>query len=183
MLRSAGKRRILKGGIGVVKIRQYRNKDAESVGRLIADTYSKFNLSFVPPGQRSLFLGPFHHARSNQEPHKEVIARTIRAVMVFVAEDEGEIVGVLRGSTGRLHSLFVASAYHGQGIGQRLVARFERACLGQGATAITLASSLYAVPFYAKLGYKKSTGVRSGPCFDGQGFPYQPMKKVLGNCT
>jgi len=99
--------------------------------------------------------------------------------MIFVVEEGDEIVGVLRGSKGRLHSLFVAASHHGQGIGRALVAHFEQACLAQGAEAITLASSLYAVGFYARLGYKKSTGVRSGPCFDGEGFRYQPMKKVL----
>ena len=36
-----------------------------------------------------------------------------------------------------------------------------------------------AVSFYKRMGYKKSTGARSGPCFDGEWFPYQPMKKVL----
>ena len=98
----------------------------------------------------------------------------------MVAQEGGEIRGVLRGKAGRLHSLFVDERYHGQGVGRKLLERFEDECLRQGATVITLASSLYAVPFYAKMGYKKSTGVRSGRCFDGQEFPYQPMRKVLG---
>jgi hypothetical protein len=38
---------------------------------------------------------------------------------------------------------------------------------------------LYAVPFYQKLGYKKSTGVRAGWSFAGQDFKWQPMKKIL----
>ena len=44
---------------------------------------------------------------------------------------------------------------------------------------IRLASTLYAVPFYTRMGYKKSTGVRNGWSFEGSGFQYQPMKKVL----
>jgi len=40
-------------------------------------------------------------------------------------------------------------------------------------------SSLHAVPLYQRLGHKRSTSVRSGPCFDGNDFPYQPMKKAL----
>jgi len=103
----------------------------------------------------------------------------IRADMVFVADDEGEVVGVLRGSTDRLRSLFVRSDHHRQGLGRRLVERFERECLGQGATTIGVASTLYAVPFYASVGYEKTNGVQTMKSFDGSGLQYQPMEKVL----
>ncbi|MGD1993186.1 MAG: hypothetical protein PVI59_08345 [Anaerolineae bacterium] len=55
---------------------------------LIADTCSEFNLSFVPPEELGLFLGPFRHAYSQERPHQEAIAQTIRAAMVYVAEQE-----------------------------------------------------------------------------------------------
>jgi len=164
----------------MIRIRPYRESDANSVGRLIADTYGKFNLSFAPPEQRGLFLGPFRHARSPEKSHQEAIAQVIKSAMVFVAKDGGEIVGVLRGRKGRLASLFVREDHHRQGIGRRLVRRFERECLGQGATVIRVAATLYAIPFYAAVGYKKSTGIRSGWSFEGRGLKYQPMKKVLG---
>jgi GNAT superfamily N-acetyltransferase len=164
----------------MIRIRPYRESDAVSVGRLIADTYSKFNLSFAPPEQRGPFLGPFRHARSPEKSHQEAIAQVIRSAMVFVAEDGREIVGVLRGRKGRLASLFVREDHHRQGIGRRLVRRFERECLRQGATVIRVAATLYAIPFYAAVGYKKSTGIRSGWSFEGRGLKYQPMRKVLG---
>ena len=161
-------------------IRRYRNDDAESVGRLIADTYIKFNLSFVPPEERSLFLGPFHHAGSHQEAHKEAIAKVIKAAMVFVAEDdEGEIVGVLRGRSDKLQSLFVREDHHRQGVGHRLVERFEQECEQQGAVEIKVQATLYAVPFYLAMGYKRTTGIRPMRSFEGVGLQYQPMKKVL----
>ncbi len=103
----------------------------------------------------------------------------IQASMVFVAEKDGEIVGVLRGRTDKLQSLFVRGDLHRQGIGRRLVERFEHECIGQGAVEIKLMSTLYAVPFYQAMGYKKSTGVRKMNSFEGEGLPYQPMKKVL----
>jgi GNAT superfamily N-acetyltransferase len=160
-------------------IRAYRESDAASVGRLIADTYSEFNLSFAPPAERGPFLGPFQHARSPEQAHQEAIARTIRSEMVFVAEDDGEIVGVLRGRKERLASLFVRGDRHRQGIGRKLVERFEQECLGQAVTVIRVASTLYAIPFYLEMGYKRSTGVRSGWSFEGTGLRYQPMRKVL----
>ena len=165
----------------MIIIRNYTEKDAESVGRLIADTYSEFNLSFVPPEELSLFLGPFQYARSQQKSHQEAIAQVIRSAMVFVAEDDGEIVGILRGRKARLASLFVRGDYHRQGIGRKLVERFELECLRQGSTVIRVAATLYAVPFYLAMGYQRSTGVRKGRSFEGRGLKMQPMRKVLAN--
>jgi GNAT superfamily N-acetyltransferase len=98
--------------------------------------------------------------------HKEEIAKVIRAPLVWVAENEqNEIVGMLRGRKDRLHSLFVGGDHHRMGIGRLLVQHFEQECLCLGSQKITLASSLYAIPFYQSLGYKKSTGLRAGRSF------------------
>ena len=163
----------------MIIIRDYRESDADFVGKLIADTYGEFNLSFAPPEQRNAFLGPFQYARSSEKSHQEAIAKVIRAAMVFVAEKDAEIVGVLRGRKDKLQSLFVSKDFHRQGIGRKLVERFEQGCVGQGAEEIRLMSTLYAVPFYQAMGYKKSTGVRRMKSFEGVGLEYQPMKKVL----
>ena len=163
----------------MITIRPYREVDAQDVGRLIADTYGEYNLTFAPPEERGPFLGPFQHARSPDPAHREAIARTIRSEMVFVAEEEGEIVGVLRGRRERLGSLFVRGDHHRRGIGRRLVAGFEQECLRQGVTVIRVAATLYAVPFYLAMGYKRSTGVRTGWSFQGRGIKIQPMKKKL----
>jgi GNAT superfamily N-acetyltransferase len=88
---------------------------------------------------------------------------------------------VLRGRSDKLQSLFVREDYHRQGVGRRLVERFERACEQEGAVAIKVQSTLYAVPFYLALGYKRTTGVRPMKSFKGTGLQYQPMKKVLRN--
>jgi len=164
-----------------VGIRRYREPDAIDVGRLIADVFRRFNLSYASPAQQGKLLGPFRHAHSDDLEHQRAIAQVIRAPLVLIAEDEenGRIVGVLRGSPGRLHSLFVHDAYHRHGIGRQLVGAFETELRAAGCDAITLQSTLYAVPFYQCLGYTRSTGVRSGSCFDGAGFKYQPMKKLL----
>lgn len=163
----------------MIVIRHYRGDDAGSVGRLIADTYSKFNLSFASPEERSLFLGPFEHARSPEESHQAAIAQVIRAAMVFIAEDRGEIVGVLRGRMEKLQSLFVREDHHRQGIGRQLVERFEQECAREGSAEIRVQATLYAVPFYLAMGYKRTTGVRQMSSFDGRGLAYQPMKKTL----
>ena len=166
---------------GMITIRRYEAQDAEAVGKLIADTYSEFNLDFVPAEDLGLFLGPFRHARSMVRSHQEAIARTIGSQMVFVAEDAGEIVGVLRGRKDRLASLFVRKDYHRRGIGRKLVEKFESQCIRQGAAVIRVAATLHAIPFYLAAGYKRSTGVRTGWSFEGRGLKVQPMRKVLAN--
>jgi GNAT superfamily N-acetyltransferase len=163
----------------MLTIRPYRESDAESVGRLIADTYSRFNLSFASADELAKLLGPFRHARSAEPAHREAISQVIQAPMVFVAEEEGEIVGVLRGRKERLASLFVREDRHRQGIGRRLVEQFEQGCRQGEATVIRVAATFYAIPFYTALGYRKTTGVRNGWSFEGSGLRYQPMKKVL----
>lgn len=163
----------------MVIIREFKEGDAESIGRLIADTYGKYNLDFLPEEERGPFLGPFQYAWSTDESHRKAIREIIKSPMLFVAEDDGEIVGVLRGRKERLASLFVREDYHRQGVGRKLVERFEEESMRQGVTVVRLASSLFAVPFYQSMGYKKSTGVRSGWSFEGHGLQVQPMRKVL----
>jgi GNAT superfamily N-acetyltransferase len=166
-------------------IRPYLESDAQSVGVLIADTYSKFNLSEFRTEQQDEMLGPFLYARSPEMPHRKGIAEAIQAPTVLVAEMDGIIVGVLRGGRkdrlGRtvLQSLFVSGNHHRQGIGRKLVEHFEQEYIAHGVTVFKLLATLYAVPFYLEMGYRKSTGVRSIHSFEGQGLASQPMKKVL----
>jgi GNAT superfamily N-acetyltransferase len=168
----------------MIILRPYSESDAPSVGRLIADTFGTFNLAYASPAERDLLLGPFCYARSQEPNHQAAIAEAIRAEMVYVAQDitsgtEPAIVGVLRGRPDKLQSLFVRGDHHRQGIGRRLVDCFERQCCRAGSTEIKVQATLYAVPFYLAVGYKRSTGVRSMRIFEGTRFPYQPMKKVL----
>jgi GNAT superfamily N-acetyltransferase len=166
-------------------IRRYMASDAERAGVVNADTYAEFNLAQMTPRQRLAMLGPFAFAHSPLPEHREAIADAISAPSVWVAEVDGEIVGVLRGGRtdhrGRtvLSSLFVCGRHQRQGIGRGLVERFEQEYAGGGSSVFKLASTLYAVPFYLSVGYKRSTGVRSLRSFGEPGLPYQPMKKTL----
>jgi GNAT superfamily N-acetyltransferase len=163
----------------MVILRPYGEPDAPAVGRLIADTFAAFNLAYASPAERALLLGPFRYARSPEPYHRAAIAEAIRAEMVYVAQEGVELVGVLRGRADKLQSLFVRGDHHRRGIGRRLLACYERQCRRRGSAAIKVQATLYAVPFYQKLGYKRTTGVRSMRIFEGARFPYQPMKKVL----
>jgi GNAT superfamily N-acetyltransferase len=167
-------------GYKMLTIRKYQKKDSVAVGKLIADTFLKYNLSFASPEDQQKFLGPFRNARSKSQSHQNEIAKMISAPMVFVAvHDKKKIIGVLRGSKEKMRSLFVLGNSHRKGVGQKLVDRFEKECVAQGSKLIKLMATIYAIPFYQKMGYKKTTGTRKMNCLDGTGLPYQPMKKVL----
>jgi GNAT superfamily N-acetyltransferase len=163
----------------MANIRPYRKEDAHEVGQLIADTYTKCNLLSIPPEDLSRYLGPFTHAYSVQPAHQQAIAEVIHADMVFVAEEDKQIAGILRGRCDKLQSLFVRETLQRRGIGRQLVETFEKACRDQGSDVIKVQATLYAIPFYTALGYKRTTGVRRMMSFEGTGLPYQPMKKRL----
>jgi GNAT superfamily N-acetyltransferase len=163
----------------MITIRDYKESDARAVGLLIKDTYSEFNLDFLPAEDLLAFLGPFAFAGQEDPGRLADIHAVILSEMVLVADVDGQIAGVLRGRLNRLGSLFVAKQYHHRGIGTALVKHFEAAVRKQGGQVIRVAATQYAVPFYLEMGYKKSTGVRRGWSFQGHGIPIQPMKKVL----
>jgi len=162
-----------------MKIRKHREGDAISVGKLICETYRTYNLSHADPDEQDRLLGPFQHAFSDDPNHRETIRSMIRSPMLYVATDGEEIVGVLRGRENVLASLFVNGNRHLQGIGRKLVERFELDSRGNGVDWIRVAATVFAVPFYHSMGYKKTTGIRPCRSFDGTDLTYQPMKKLL----
>jgi len=91
----------------------------------------------------------------------------------FIAECDGKVVGFARGRGERISSLFVDGRYHRRGIGTRLTAMLETA-LRKNTDIIRIRSSLHAVSFYERMGYRKTTGVRRF-----HGILIQPMKKVV----
>ena len=160
-------------------IRAYQEPDAPAVGLLIADTYADYNLDFLDPEEVGAYLGPFRHADSADPEHRQAIADAIYSHTVLVAERDGKVVGVLRGRPGRLASLFVCGDCQRQGIGRQLVNHFEQGAIEAGVKVIRVAVTLYGVPFYSAMGYRRSTGVRLGHSFEGTSLPYQPMRKVI----
>jgi len=162
-----------------MSIRNYRKEDISEVGRLIATTYRAYNLSHACPEEQDRLLGPFRHSFSDDPKHQEAIRSVVWSPMLYVAEDDKQVVGVLRGRANVLASLFVHGDHHGQGIGRKLVERFERDSRKQGIEWIRVAATMFAVPFYQALGYKKTTGIRPCKSFEGTDLTQQPMKKVL----
>ena len=68
-----------------------------NAGKPIADTSREFNLSDHSPNEGGKFPGPFRYAGSQEKADQKAIAQVVRSEMVFVAEDDEDIVGVLKG--------------------------------------------------------------------------------------
>ena len=162
-----------------IKLREYTDFDSNAVGILIADTFLEYNLSFADSENQRLLMGPFYYARSADLGHQKAIKEALQSPMAYLAESDGQIAGILRGREGRLASLFVAKPYHFQGIGRLLVAHFEGESKKRNVSVIQVAATLYAVNFYAKLGYRKIGEILTTKSFDGDGLPYQPMEKTI----
>jgi len=162
----------------MLRVRSYREQDSISVGILIAEVYSKYILETMPEIEKPDYMGPFFNAYSDDSAVQQQVAMFIQDTFVFVAEDEdGKIVGVLRGRPGRLDGLFVHDWYFFQDIGRKLLEKFEKSCQDLGNKKIKVASPLYSVSFFLRMGYKKSTGLRNGASFEGKDLTWQPMKK------
>ncbi len=154
----------------MIKIRKYREKDLYQTASLVSDTFRNFNFRDNPPDVAQDYTD-YYDPSINLNDIRERFEDTS---LFYVAEKNSQIVGVLRAIENRIVNLFVHENFHKQGIGKRLIQRYERECLKRGYQKIVLRSQIYAVPFYQASGYNKTTGIRNK-----HGLIIQPMKKLL----
>jgi GNAT superfamily N-acetyltransferase len=81
---------------------------------------------------------------------------------------------MIRGRPERITNLYVDGKYHKRGVGRLLLNKFEAEAKKLKSKEIKTRASLYAAPFYEKMGYKKTTGVRNF-----RGLKIWPMKKII----
>ena len=155
----------------MITIRKNRREDSRAVASLISQTYARFNRH---EGTEEAVRDYIKSYNPDDKTLDEIHKRICRTRFCFVAVTDSHVVGVVRGNGHRLVNLFVDGGFHRRGIATRLVRRYEEACQDAGLSYIVVRSSLYAVPFYQSVGYKKTTGVRNF-----QGLTIQPMKKIF----
>ena len=153
-----------------MKIRKFQKNDMDEVASLAMRTFSKYNKADYFKKEAINDMMDRFNPRKN--PH---LAQDFQKTPIFyVAEENNKIIGMVRGRIGKLTTLFVEGKQHKKGIGRKLVERFEREAKRQGSKKIKINASLHAIPFYQKMGYKKSTGMRNF-----KGLKVYPMKKIL----
>lgn len=152
----------------MVRIRKFKISDTYDVVSLISETFAKYNKN---EGTKEAIKRYIEHFNPKKNSIKKSFLKTS---IFFVAIEKEKIVGVVRGNKNRIVNLFVKGRYHGKGIGKKLMQRFETECRKHHSSKIRIRSSLYAIPFYQRLGYKKTTGIRNF-----MGLKIQPMRKIL----
>lgn len=114
-----------------------------------------------------------------KERFQERIAKLVKNVTIsLVARDEDnnhQIVGVLFGLTDFCYWLYVTDlgvdrSYEKQGIGSQLMKQAHTIAGGEKDIAVYLIANDQAIPFYEKLGMKKSTDVMQYNKIEWTGF-------------
>ena len=155
-----------------MKIRKFQKKDTKQTALLVFNTFKKFN------GKDSSEKEAVNRYLSYVDLKKKSIEKMYsdyqRKPIFYVAEENGIIVGMVAGGVNKITNLYVKGTEHKKGIGKKLILKFENEAIKQGSKEIKIRASLYAVNFYQKMGYKKTTGIRNF-----MGLKIYPMKKVL----
>ncbi len=155
----------------MIKIRKITKQDVATAGQLVAQTYCRFNYREGKKADIEKYANHFRPAKNDMPVLEKYF---LDAPICYVAQDDKKIVAVIRGHKNRLTNLFVDGHYHGQGLGKKLINKFEHEAKKLGSKQIKIRASLYALPFYLKMGYRKTTGVRQF-----KGLQHQPLVKKI----
>ncbi len=155
-----------------MRFRKFKKSDIRQIAKIKNSVFSSFNKSeYFEKKAVSKYLSYTNPKKSDQELLE---AFKIKNSIFYIAEENEKIFGYIKGRKNRIGNLFVLGKIHKKGIGRKLVDLFEKEAKKQNSKEIKIHSSIYAVPFYQKMGYKKTTGIRNF-----HGLKVQPMKKVL----
>ena len=154
----------------MIKIRKFTKKDTENAALLMIEVYKKFNLKEATKKGIDDFVNFLH---PDKVPSAKLYTRLNKPIF-FIAKDKQKIIGLIRGTPDKISSLFIHGNYQKQGLGKKLIELYEIASKKQNSKSIKVRASLLAVPFYKKMGFKKTTGLRMF-----QGMKMYPMKKEL----
>jgi histone acetyltransferase (RNA polymerase elongator complex component) len=155
-----------------MKIRSFKKGDTKQCANLIKKTYQKYNQNEHFDGLAAKKYLDFFDLRKQ---NSDILYQKFQETKIFlVAVENEEILGLIRGKENKISNLFVDGRFHKRGIGQRLVTKFEQKARRLGSKKIKIKSSVHALLFYQKMGYKKTTGLRNY-----LGLKTYSMKKLL----
>lgn len=153
-----------------MKIRKFKLEDTEEIARLVKVTFKKFSKNDGSKKAVETYINKYNNLEKLKLKFKD-------SPIFYIAEDKEKIIGIIRGDENRIGNFFVLEKYQNQNIGSKLLGKFEIEAKRKGSKLIRIRSSLYAVPFYQRKGYKKSRGMMVAKNLFG--LRYQPMIKNL----
>lgn len=132
-------------------IREFREEDAQEVSNLVLRILREVNSQHYSPSQIEAMI-------SLALPM--AIKENSEVGQVYVAIQDGKIVGTVTLILGGIFTtdismLFVDTAYQKRGIGRRLMQEAEIRAKSEHTGKLELSSTINAVGFYEKLGYRR----------------------------
>lgn len=143
-------------------------RDAERISQFLAALSKEFIVGEFSAEGRAHFMGQLSVAEMEQ--------RLSGDFRFYLAEDGDELAGLAAiRANAHLYYLFVAKAYQGTGLAQRLWSRVKEESLALGNPGrFTVNASNYAVRAYEKLGFR-----RTEPTREQNGVLYNPMEFII----
>lgn len=128
----------------MILVREFDERDAEAVSRLIRDNLIEVNSRDYDGKVIDYMYDLFSPA---------YLRKIARERAVLVAEVNGRVLGVVSLNGDEICTLYVSPEAHGQRIGERLLHEIEDVALSRHLHVVYLSASLTAVRFYEKMGY------------------------------
>jgi GNAT superfamily N-acetyltransferase len=136
-------------------IRLIEERDLQRISALIQNTLLVSNL----PDYDLETIGRLHNAFTPEQLRGLAYKRRI-----YILEEDGLLLGTIGIEGDRVYNFFVPPDRQGSGIGGRLLDFVEEQARGEGRRTLTVDSSLTAVSFYRRRGYRK-TGEQNNRAF------------------
>lgn len=129
-----------------MRIRKFREEDAEELSRLIIKALAEVNSRDYPESSIRFLCGRYSPG---------LLVEKSREMEMYMAVEGGKILGTasLLGNT--IRTVFVDTKSHKEGIGTALIKHLEDVARKKGYESIEVPSTITAQGFYEKLGYKK----------------------------
>lgn len=149
----------------MIRIRRFRDDDALEASELIRKTLTEVNRKFYPKSVIDYL---------NNEFSPKFLIELSKDREFFVAIEKSKITGTITIINDYIGTLFVNPEHHHKGIGTKLMETIENLAKKRKIEKLRLNSSINAVDFYEKLGYKKGEPSQS----EEYGITYE-MSKTL----
>jgi predicted N-acetyltransferase YhbS len=132
-------------------IRKFREEDAKKVSYIIRRCLREINSADYSP---EVIKSLCHFLRPTQ------LIRNMKDRAIFVAVDNGKVVGTASLKKNTVYTVFVNPSIHKKGIGTKLMNKVEDLAKKNGYKEVKVPSGYTSVGFYKKIGYKKIKVVR-----------------------
>lgn len=142
-----------------IVIREFDKRDAETVSRLIRNNLTSVNSRDYEPAVIDYMCCLFT---------PDYLCEISTTRMMFVAEENGKVVGMVGLEGNEVCTLYVDPDVHGRRVGKRLLQRVEDFALSCHVHLLHLSASLTAIGFYEKMGYRSQEREESelfGPAY------------------